>query len=202
VTLLPTSTPHSQSGHDIAAWRKAERERLIGMRLAIDAATRHQFSVRIAATLDKLAGDISGRIVSLYWPIRGEADLRPWAERIRARGGFCALPVVVAKRTPLVFRAWDADTRLERGVWNIPVPAEGNAVTPDIVIAPVVGYDRACYRLGYGGGFFDRTLAAMPIRPRVIGVGYGCAEIATIQPQPHDIRMDMIVTEQGELSSP
>ena len=68
---------------------------------------------------------------------------------------------------------------------------------PDIVISPVVGYDPACYRLGYGGGFFDRTLAALPARPRVIGIGYSSARLATIHPQPHDIPMDLIVTETG-----
>jgi 5-formyltetrahydrofolate cyclo-ligase len=70
-------------------------------------------------------------------------------------------------------------------------------VTPDIVIAPVVGFDRACYRLGYGGGFFDRTLAAFSRRPRIIGVGYAPQEIGTIYPQAHDVPMDMIVTEAG-----
>lgn len=68
---------------------------------------------------------------------------------------------------------------------------------PDVVIAPVVGYDPACYRLGYGGGFFDRTLASLPARPRVIGVGYGAARVPTIYPQMHDIPMDLIVTEAG-----
>ena len=72
----------------------------------------------------------------------------------------------------------------------------------DVVIAPVVGFDRACYRLGYGGGFFDRTLAAMPRRPRVFGVGYACAELATIYPQPHDIGMDAIVTERQTIVPP
>jgi 5-formyltetrahydrofolate cyclo-ligase len=85
-------------------------------------------------------------------------------------------------------------------VWNIPVPAEGEGIVPDVVIAPIVGFDRACYRLGYGGGFFDRTLAALPVRPRVFGVGYAYAEMETILPQSHDIAMDAIVTERGARS--
>ena len=186
---------------DVMRWRKGERERLIAERLAINADTRRIYAEQIAASLDEIVGDISGRIVSLYWPIRGEPDLRAWAEKVRARGGACALPVVVQMRAPLVFRVWHKETRLERGVWNIPVPAEGEAIAPDIVIAPIVGFDRACYRLGYGGGFFDRTLAAMTVRPRVLGVGYASAEIDTILPQPHDIAMDAIVTEKEVVRS-
>ena len=113
------------------------------------------------------------------------------------RGGASALPVVVQRHAPLTFRRWRRGDALEPGVWNIPVPADGAIVTPDIVIAPVVGFDPACFRLGYGGGFFDRTLAALPRRPRIVGVGYARQEIRTIFPQAHDVPMDMIVTEAG-----
>ena len=114
-------------------------------------------------------------------------------------GGRCALPVVVEKKAPLVFRLWEPGGRLVPGVWNIPVPADGDEVPPDVVIAPVVGFDSACYRLGYGGGFFDRTLATMPHRPLAIGVGYDAAAISTIYPLPHEVAMDAIVTERGIL---
>ena len=83
-----------------------------------------------------------------------------------------ALPIVIEKAQPLIFRAYRPGDRLEKGVWNIPIPAEGEPVLPDIVISPMVGVDPRNYRLGYGGGFFDRTLAAMPRKPLVIGVGY------------------------------
>jgi 5-formyltetrahydrofolate cyclo-ligase len=95
----------------------------------------------------------------------------------------------------LIFRAYKSGDPLEKGIWNIPIPAEGNPVLPDVVIAPIVGVDPLNFRLGYGGGFFDRTLAAMPFKPLVIGVGYDLQRIATIHPQPHDIPMDRIVTE-------
>jgi 5,10-methenyltetrahydrofolate synthetase len=88
---------------------------------------------------------------------------------------------------------------MERGVWNIPVPADGAELAPDITIAPVVGHDPGCYRLGYGGGFFDRTLAALEPRPMAIGVGHPVAAIRTIYPQPHDIPMDAIVTGAGRV---
>lgn len=180
---------------DVRRWRKAERERLIAARLAVSADIRSAMSARIAEGLDRVIGDPAGRIVSLYWPFRGEPDLRPWMESINARGGRTALPIVIEKGQPLVFKAYKAGDRLEKGVWNIPIPAEGDPVYPDIVISPIVGVDPQNYRLGYGGGFFDRTLAAMPFKPLVIGIGYELQRIPTIYPQDHDIPMDRIVTE-------
>jgi 5-formyltetrahydrofolate cyclo-ligase len=179
---------------DIARWRKAERERLITARLAVPAEERAKMSARIAVGLDALIGDPEGRVVSLYWPFRGEPDLRGWLASIVERGATAAFPVVIEKGRPLVFRAYRPGDRLEKGVWNIPVPADGAPVIPDVVIAPLVGFDPQNYRLGYGGGFFDRTLAALPKKPLVIGVGYSSQAIATIYPQPHDIPMDRIVT--------
>jgi len=186
-----------QTRSDVMQWRKAERQRLIEARLAIPADTRSQMSHDIAGALDRVIGEPAGRMASLYWPFRGEPDLRGWADRFISRGGRAALPVVVEKGQPLIFRQWRPGDRLEKGVWNIPIPAEGEPVLPDIVISPVVGFDPQSYRLGYGGGFFDRTLAAMPSRPLVIGVGYSSAALATIFPLPHDIPMDFIVTERG-----
>jgi 5-formyltetrahydrofolate cyclo-ligase len=182
---------------DVTHWRKSERDRLIKERLALSVNTRKQNSDRIAELLDLAIGDVSGRVVSGYWPFRGEPDLREWLERLESRGSRCALPVVVKARAPLVFRVWRSGDKLERGVLDIPVPAAGEEVCPDVVIAPLVGYDRGGYRLGYGGGFFDRTLAAMRKRPLIIGVGYSQSEIQTIYPELYDIPMDKIVTEIG-----
>jgi len=186
-----------QAWTDLNRWRKAERERLIAKRLALPAATRLAHGEVIAARVLDEIGDVTGRIVSAYWPFRGEPDFRPFLEEVAARGGLTALPIVVEKGRPLEFHLWQTGEALSRGVWNIPVPAAPNPCRPDIVIAPVVGFDASCYRLGYGGGFFDRTLAAMAEKPRVIGIGYSGSRIATIYPQPHDIPMDIIVTEAG-----
>jgi 5,10-methenyltetrahydrofolate synthetase len=182
---------------DVVRWRKAERERLIAARLAIPAAERGSLSQRLVAWLDQALGDVSGRIISAYWPFRGEPDLRAWLEGLEERGAVGALPVVVQRHAPLVFRSWRRDEPLEPGVWKIPVPSHGIAVTPDIVIAPVVGFDARCFRLGYGGGFYDRTLAGLPLRTWIVGVGYDRQAIATIYPQDHDVAMEMIVTESG-----
>ncbi|RIK85036.1 MAG: 5-formyltetrahydrofolate cyclo-ligase [Hyphomicrobiales bacterium] len=180
---------------DVARWRKAERQRLIDARLAMSAQERAGRAERIAAGLDRAIGRVSGRIVSAYWPFRGEPDLRNWTIRVIERGGRIALPVVIRKGWPLEFRIWAPGDPLERGVWNILVPSRGPAVEPDIVVAPVVGFDAANYRLGYGGGFYDRTLAAMTRRPLALGVGYETARIATIYPQPHDIALSAVVTD-------
>lgn len=150
---------------EIARWRKAERARLLESRLSIPLDERRRLSERIAAKLDAVIGDVEGRLISLYWPFRGEPDLRGWMTSIIRRCGWIALPVVIRKGWPLEFRTWQPGEPLQRGVWNILVPSHGPAVLPSVVIAPLVGFDQSNYRLGYGGGFFDRTLAVMPRKP-------------------------------------
>jgi 5,10-methenyltetrahydrofolate synthetase len=189
-------TPEAQA-RQVALWRRQERARLIALRQARPAAERAAAAARVAEELDRLIEPRDDFFVSLYWPFRGELDLRGWMRGFVARGGRVALPVVVAKGEPLVFREWRPGIKMAHGVWKIPIPAEGPEVTPSVVIAPLVGHDPACYRLGYGGGFFDRTLAAMKVAPLKIGVGDGSGAIASIFPQPHDIAMDVILTEAG-----
>ncbi len=185
------------SPENLADWRKSERKRLIDGRMALPGAMRDRASQAINARLESLLGDLSGTILSAYWPFRGEPDVKPLLRKLREGGTRIALPVVVAKGQPLLFREWRAGARLERGVWNIPFPADGPEVVPDIAIAPVVGFDPRCYRLGYGGGFFDRTMEAHGCTPRLLGVGYQMQAIPTIHPQAHDIAMELVVTENG-----
>lgn len=182
---------------EVFRWRTAERQRLIKLRLSMPSTERISFSQAIELHLDAVIGSLVGKTVGVYWPFRGEPNLRRWMEGVWRRGGRSALPVVVRKAAPLAFRTWSPGEKLVPGVWSIPTPALGDVVEPEIVVAPIVGFDSRCFRLGYGGGFYDRTLAAMKTRPRTIGVGYAQAEIATIYPMPHDIPMDCIVTEHG-----
>ncbi len=182
-----------QTARDVARWRKAERARLIGMRLAVSADERVRTAERVMAKLDVLIREIETPVVSTYWPFRGELDLRPWMTRLTNEGARVVLPVVVAKDAPLVFREWRPRCRMERGVWNIPVPAEREVQVPNVVISPVVGIDAAGFRLGHGGGFYDQTLAAMEQDHLVIGIGHPSARIATIYPQPYDVPMDVVV---------
>lgn len=190
-----------QQALDVARWRKAERETLLEARRALPVAVRATAAQAIAGHLDRLLADrfggVKGLTISAWWPIKAELDLRFWLAGLADRGGRAALPLVVQRAAPLAFRAWTPATRMERGFWNIPVPAEGPDVVPDVTLSPVVGWDDQGFRLGYGGGYFDRTLASLTPRPFAIGVGLQSAHIRTIFPQPHDIAMDVIVTEQG-----
>jgi 5-formyltetrahydrofolate cyclo-ligase len=181
----------------VRRWRKETRAALIERRAGISAQDRAAWSERISQALEVALPLASGTSIGFYWPFKGEFDARPFLTELRGKGARLALPVVVEKGCPLQFRAWSPGERLVRGVWNIPVPAEGEAVDPDVLIAPLVGFDLAGYRLGYGGGFYDRTIASRPTKPLVIGVGFALARLATIYPQAHDVPMDIIVTEEG-----
>jgi 5,10-methenyltetrahydrofolate synthetase len=190
-----------QQAVDVARWRRAERARLLADRAGLPVAARQAAAAVIGSHLDALlarrSGAIEGLTISAWWPIKAELNLRPWLESLLARGARVALPVVEERAATLRFRLWTPDCRMVQGFWKIPVPADGPDVVPQITLAPVVGWDAAGYRLGYGGGYFDRTLAALAPRPLAIGIGLQSAQVATIFPQPHDIAMDAIVTETG-----
>lgn len=188
-------SPDDRPVADVAAWRFNERKRLIEERKCLSSVNRENLSRSIALNLDDVLDEVTRKVISLYWPFLGEPDLRGWMSAAATRGATCSLPVVVGKNHPLVFRTWRFGEPLERGVWNIPVPSPGKEVRPDIVITPVVGFDADGFRLGYGSGFFDRTLALLQPSPLVVGVGFELQKIETIHPLHHDIPMDYIVTD-------
>ncbi len=103
------------------------------------------------------------------------------------------LPVVIGKDQPLRFRAWQPDTVMQAAGFGTSVPSAGEWLTPTVLLIPLVGFDEAGYRLGYGGGYYDRTLAALQPKPRTIGIGYAAGKLATIHPQPYDGKLDSIV---------
>lgn len=180
------------------AWRSALRKELIARREAASATERERWSAQIAAYIDRLVPDARGRVVGFCWPYKSEHDARPIVLPMLAQGARAALPVVVAPRTPLVFREWSPGCAMEDGAHGIPVPADSAPqATPDLVLLPMNGFDREGYRLGYGSGFFDRTLASLERRPVVIGICFEHGRVDTIRPQPHDIPMDYVVTEAG-----
>jgi 5-formyltetrahydrofolate cyclo-ligase len=183
-------------GAELKAWRRAERERLIALRQALPPVERQRWGARIDTALRGLLAGRPG-VLGIYWPFRAEFDPRLLVDWAVADGRTVALPVVIDKKGPLEYRAWRPGETLVDGVWNIPVPEKREIVRPAVVLAPLVGFDDACYRLGYGGGYFDRTLAALSPPPVAIGIGFEVQRLATIYPQSFDAPMDLIVTEAG-----
>jgi 5,10-methenyltetrahydrofolate synthetase len=185
------------SPSELTDWRKRERQRLIAARLALDAGTLERRRLTIDAHLRRAFPGLATAKLALCWPIKAEYDARHLAKALRAQGATTCLPVVVARGQPLEFREWHPGTAMAVGPLDIPYPAESPAVMPDAVLLPMNGWDDAGYRLGYGGGYFDRTLAALEKRPAVIGVSYELARMDSIHPQAWDIPVDWVVTERG-----
>ncbi len=185
-----------ETARDVSRWRKAERRRLVAARLVVPPEACAQATTVIAAKFAAaMAALDDGAVLAFYWPFRGEIDLRPLMRSLCLDGARIALPDIEAKDRPLAFREWRPDSEMRAGVMGIPVPTEGARLTPTVVVAPLVGYDAKGYRLGYGCGYYDRTLAALAPRPLTIGVGLSLGEVPTIYPQPHDIPMEVILTE-------
>lgn len=180
---------------DVAAWRQSERKRLIDMRRSLPLADRNALIAPMLDNLRTALEKLAFRTLGIYWPIQREVDIRTLADELcRSRNAVLALPVVVVKSAPLEYWAWRMGDPVERGFWNIPVPRQRKPVEPDAVVAPLVGfYDH--FRLGYGGGYFDRTLGAASKRPYAIGLGFEFSRLESFISLPHDIPMDVIVTE-------
>jgi 5-formyltetrahydrofolate cyclo-ligase len=183
--------------NEIKAWRKARRAELIAAREAITPEQRTVWSERIAKSLEEGIPVPAGAVVGYCWPHRSEFDARFVVRRWRERGATAALPAVVEKSGPLEFRHWWPGAPMKPGVYDIPVPDGTEILAPDVAIVPMNGFDAQGYRLGYGGGYFDRTLAALERRVLAIGVTYEGLRLPTIHPQEHDIPMDFVVTEAG-----
>lgn len=180
-----------------AAARREQRLRLIAERQSLAPQVHAALSAALGAALEARFPPGSVGLVAGYWPIRGEFDPRPYLTRTLAAGGEVALPVVTGRGERLRFRRWTPETAMEAGLWDTPQPAAGIEVTPDTLLAPLVGFDAAGHRLGYGGGFYDRTLAALRPGPLAVGLGFGFGRLESLAPRPHDHPMDVIVTEAG-----
>lgn len=180
------------------------RAAALAHRGGLDIAARAAASARAAGHALEWLGDVSGEIVALFAPIGTEIDTGPLAVRLRAAGARLALPVVEAPARPLVFRLWEADVPLvaSAGPGRITIPAppgSAPAVVPDVIIVPLAGFDPRGHRLGYGAGFYDRTLAELRRAKRIEAVGYAFAvqELPHVPAEPHDERLDAVVTDAG-----
>lgn len=190
-----THDEQAQAPANLKAWRRDMRERLLEARVGAGGRQRKAWNEAIEARLRPLLFDLGREVVAFYWPYKGEYDCRALMRDVHGAGLQVVLPAVVAPRSPLEFRLWEPEAAMEPGVYKIPVPKARNLRSPQVLLVPVVGFDAEGYRLGYGGGYYDRTLAVLDTDPVVIGVGYEIARLDTVFPQPHDIAMHHVVTE-------
>jgi 5-formyltetrahydrofolate cyclo-ligase len=146
----------------------------------------------------QVLGDVGGKTVSLYMPIKGELDPLVLGEKLRAGGAKVALPRVRSGNEPMSFREWRKDDPLKKGFGGISEPDEtAPEVTPDILIVPLAAFDRRGFRIGYGKGHFDRTLGPLErtVRPFTIGYAFAFQEIGEVPRELHDVPLDAVVTE-------
>jgi 5-formyltetrahydrofolate cyclo-ligase len=154
------------------------------------------FAQRIAAVADEL-GIPEAVVVAGYHPFRDEADPRGLMTALSALGHRLALPCIATARSALVFRDWKSGDPLKPNAYGIAEPlSSAEEVVPGAVLVPLLAFDASGHRLGYGGGYYDRTFEALP-RMRLIGVAYSGQEIAAVPREAHDHRLDLIVTENG-----
>ena len=196
MTAQSSSSEHTA---DPLVFRAALRREKLAARMALDAQTHAALSARIEAHLATLLAPLPPQTLAFCAPVRGEFDARPLASLLLERGWQAAMPVVEAADAPMIFRGWTPATAMSADRYGIPIPAAGPDIAPDIVLLPLVAFDTQGFRLGYGGGYFDRTLAALVPRLWSIGVGFELARVADIRPQAHDIRLDAVLTVAGAL---
>ena len=183
---------------DSASAKASLRAEALARRAAVDPATRAAFAQRLAAFGPGLARRIRPRAASAFASFGEEVDTAPLCAALRAAGVPLALPVVVARGAPLVFRIWAPGDPVRRGPFGILEPADGlPEVAPDLLFVPLAAFDRTGHRIGYGGGYYDRTLAQLRAAGRItaVGVAFAAQEVAAIPAAPHDQKLDMIVTE-------
>jgi len=155
---------------------------------------------RLAEALLARHAPPEGAIIAGYWPMGDEMDPRPLMLALASLGLALALPVTPPRGQPLTFRAWAPGGALRPGPVGTSEPAEGALVNPDWLLVPLLAFDRAGRRLGYGGGYYDRTLAALP-GAKAIGIAYAAQEMAEVPAGPQDFRLPLIATEAGVIIS-
>jgi 5,10-methenyltetrahydrofolate synthetase len=199
----PAERQDSAAPADRAAWRRALRRDAIARRVALSQDDYAQGSRDVCRHLLANFSRLAVMRVSFYWPINQEPDLRPALETWLAVGNtaFAALlPVVTDAAAALSFRRWRPDVAMAADRYGILTPVVGEFIQPQALLIPLAAFDAKGFRLGYGGGYFDRTLAQLRPRPLAIGVGFELCRVDSIHPEPHDERLDAVVTETGVVS--
>lgn len=194
---MATAFPSSEHIADSFVFRAALRRDKLAARMALDKKAHATLSARIETHLAAFLTALPPQTLSFCAPIRGEFDARPLASFLLELGWQASMPITGAAQAPMSFRIWTPSSVMEIDRHGIPIPATGQATVPSVVLLPLVAFDSQGFRLGYGGGYFDRTLAALVPRPLSIGVGFELARTADVRPQAHDIPLDAVVTETG-----
>ncbi len=180
----------------VEAWKRTTRQAAIEQRAQMDPERKRSLDAALNQRLEAvLLESFTGGVIGFCWPYKGEFDLRFLIRKLRERGAAAALPVVVKKGRPMIFRKWWPGVPMVPGAFAIPVPEDTPQCEPDALFAPINAFDGAGFRLGYGGGFFDRTLASIAPQPIAIGIAYEEQRLDTIHPNQYDIPMDFIFTE-------
>lgn len=182
--------------------KRALRKQAVARRDEAAAADDGRAGTRLAGHLEAAAVVPAGAVVSGFWPIGSEFDVWPALNALVARGHPVALPVVAGAGRPLEFRLWRKGDAMATGPFGIREPlATAPAVDPEVLLVPLLAFDRTGYRLGYGGGFYDRSLAGLRDRgtPRAIGVGWSAQEVPAVPRAAYDQPLDWIVTERESI---
>jgi 5-formyltetrahydrofolate cyclo-ligase len=183
---------------DAVSQKKELRREAIARRDALPADARQAAAAAIAVRPFPLP-IAPGVIVSGFMPLGSEIDPQPLMRKLAGEGARLALPVVAGQGKPLIMREWTFGAPLLSGVWGIRQPeAEAAEVEPDILLVPLLAFDRAGRRLGYGGGYYDRTLAQLRARKSVVAIGlaYAAQEFPAVPSTPRDARIDLVLTER------
>jgi 5,10-methenyltetrahydrofolate synthetase len=194
MVALSPSTEHIA---DSFVFRAALRREKLAARMALDEQTHAEWSARIEAHLAALLMPLPPHTLAFCAAVRGEFDVRPLASLLIERGWQAAMPIIETVKAPMSFRVWTPSSAMDTDRHGIPVPLNGSILVPTIVLLPLVAFDTRGFRLGYGGGYFDRTLATLVPRPWTIGVGFELGYVEDIRPQAHDIPLDAVLTEAG-----
>jgi len=182
---------------DIKSTKHAARLQALARRDAIDATDRAAFSAKLVTRARELPIPRAA-IVAGFIAIRSEIDPMPLMTALRDRGNSFALPVVLPDRETMIFRAWDGISDLVKSTFGLSVPhRSAPEVKPDVLLIPLAAFDRRGFRIGYGKGHYDRALARIEADGPVvkIGVAFSAQEIAEVPAEPHDRRLDYMLTE-------
>ena len=194
--VRPAETDKVADAATISGADKAQlRRQLLAARRALDAETRALAAIAIGLKLQRWCATHQTKQLGVYWPIAAEPDLRASFAVLQQQGVQLALPIVTGRDAPLQFARWVPGQAMRRDEFGVQVPAEPELVPlPGVLLIPCVGFNAQRFRLGYGGGFYDRTLACTP-RPATLGIAYGCLQ-AEFTADAHDIALDQILTEK------